>query len=218
METPGRRVRKRGRTADRPDRHLPPKRAKLLLEMQSPNGRGERINSFALVSYLPDPLADFLNRLRRELAPHSLAKAHVTVLPPRPLIGSPEEAWRQMQQSLQDFQPFHVELGEVAIFPVSQAIYLSIQSGAEELGRMHSALNVDGLALAEPFEYRPHLTLAQDLPPEQIASGMRLAAERWGAFAYPRGFTVDTLTFVQNTLENRWADLAAVDLASHVTT
>jgi 2'-5' RNA ligase len=186
--------------------------------MLSPNGRGERINSFALVSYLPDPLADYLNRLRYELAPHCLAKAHVTVLPPRPLTGSPDEAWQQMQQSLQDFQPFHVELAEVAIFPISQAIYIAIKSGAQELGRMHSALNVDGLAFDEPFEYRPHLTLAQDLPPEQIARGMELAAERWGEFPYPRGFTVDRLTFVQNTLENLWADLAAMDLASHVTT
>jgi hypothetical protein len=47
---------------------------------------------------------------------------------------------------------------------------------------------------------------------------MELAAERWGEFPYPRGFTVDRLTFVQNTLENLWADLAAMDLASHVTT
>jgi 2'-5' RNA ligase len=186
--------------------------------MQSPNGRGERINSFALVSYLPDPLADFLNRLRCELAPECVAKAHVTVLPPRPLVGSPDDAWQQVQHRLQDFQPFDVELAEIDIFPISKAIYIAIKSGAQELGRMHSALNVDRLAFDEPFEYRPHLTLAQDLPPDQIASRLELAAERWGAFPYPRGFTIEKLTFVQNTLENCWADLAAMDLASHVTT
>jgi hypothetical protein len=47
---------------------------------------------------------------------------------------------------------------------------------------------------------------------------MELAAARWREFPHSRGFTVDKLTFVQNTLQNRWTDLAAMDLASHVTT
>ena len=185
--------------------------------MESWKGRGGQLNSFALVSYLSDPLAEFLNRLRRDLVPECVAKAHVTVLPPRPLKSSREEAWQELQQRLQDFQPFHVELGEINVFPGFEAVYLSIRSGHQELEHMHAALNTGRLAYEEPFPYHPHLTLAQELPPQELAAAMELAAGRWREFPHPRRFTVDKLTFVQNTRENRWTDLAAVDLASHVT-
>jgi 2'-5' RNA ligase len=186
-------------------------------EMDAGKGRGGELNSFALVSYLSDPLAEFLNRLRRDLAPKCVAKAHVTILPPRPLGSSPEEAWQELQQGLQDFQPFRVELGEIAVFPGFQAVYVSIESGRRELERMHAALNTGRLAHEEPFEYYPHLTLAQELGPQELAAAMELAAQRWREFPYSRGFTIDQVAFVQNTLDNRWTDLAAVDLASHVT-
>jgi 2'-5' RNA ligase len=185
--------------------------------MDSVKGRGGQLNSFALVSYLSDPLAEFLNRLRRDLVPECVAKAHVTVLPPRPLKSSPEEAWQDLQRGLQDFQPFHGELSEIAVFPGLQAVYLSITTGYQELERMHAALNTGRLAYKEPFPYHPHLTLAQQLAPQELAAAMELAAARWREFPHPRRFTVEKLTFVQNTLENRWTDLAAVDLASHVT-
>ena len=194
-----------------------PERGKLKVEMYAWNGRGGQVNSFALVSYLSEPLAAFLNRLRCDLAPECVAKAHVTVLPPRPLNGSPEEAWQELQRSLQDFQPFRVELGEINVFPGLEAVYLSIKRGYQELERMHAALNAGRLAYEEPFPYYPHLTLVQELPPPELAAAMEMAAARWREFPHPRGFTVDRLTFVQNTLENRWTDLAAMDLASHVT-
>lgn len=185
--------------------------------MDAWKGRGGDVNSFALVSYLSDPLAGFLNRLRCDLVPQCLAKAHVTVLPPRPLSSSREEAWQELQQALQEFQPFRVELGEIAIFPGFQAVYLSIKTGYQELERMHAVLNTGQLACEEPFQYYPHLTLAQELAPQELAAAMELAAARWREFPHSRGFTVDKLTFVQNTLQNRWTDLAAMDLASHVT-
>ena len=50
------------------------------------------VNSYALVSYIPDPLRRFLDDLRRELVPGCVPAAHVTVLPPRPLSGTVEEA------------------------------------------------------------------------------------------------------------------------------
>ena len=180
-------------------------------------GRGGQLNSFALVSYLADPLAEFLNHLRCDLVPECRAKAHITILPPRPLGSSPEEAWQELRQGLQDFQSFRVELGEINVFPGFEAVYLSIKTGHQELERMHAALNAGRLAYEEPFPYYPHLTLAQELPPQGIAVKMDLAAARWREFPHPRGFTVDKLTFVQNTVENGWMDLAAMDLASHVT-
>ena len=180
------------------------------------NGEGTKINSFALVSYLPDPLAQFLDRLRNDLVEECFSKAHVTVLPPRPMKGSPEQAWVQVQEKVQDFQPFVVELGKVEIFAVTNVIYLSVNSGHAELKRLHQVLNADVLKFEEPFEYHPHVTLAQDLDIAQVPAAAELAARRWQEFPHSRSVVVNRLTFVQNTLENRWSDLYGFVLSSRV--
>src|SRR4249920_846933 len=114
--------------------------------MDGSNGRETRINSFALVSYLPGELADLLDEIRHDFAPQSRAKAHVTILPPRPLIESSgeasdkaaAEAMEQLRVRLQEFPPFKVDLGEIEVFEGTQVIYVSIQNGFAELEHMHS--------------------------------------------------------------------------------
>lgn len=180
------------------------------------NGEGSPINSFALVSYLPEPLASFLDRLRRDLVAECQARSHVTVLPPRPLVSSSDEAWREVVDGLHDFEPIRVELGRVEIFPVTQVLYLSIHAGFNELKQLHQALNKGRLNFAEPFSYHPHVTLAQDVDPDQVAAAAESAAARWREFTKARTFTVDHLMFVQNTLENRWTDLHGCTLSTKV--
>jgi 2'-5' RNA ligase len=189
--------------------------------MEVSNGAGA-INSFALVSYLSGPLADFLDGLRHDFAPDSRAKAHVTVLPPRPLQLTPrsatiEQAWKEMRDRLQDFQPFRVELGDVQVFPLNRVIYLSVQAGGEQLERMHDNLNAGLLEFQEPFRYHPHVTIVQELAPEDVPPAADFARWRWNEFSHPRNFTVERLTFVQNSLEKSWTDLCELDLADQLT-
>ncbi len=181
-------------------------------------GGEARINSFALVSYCSGPLAEYLTRLRSDLVPDCEAKAHLTVLPPRPIRGSAEDAVRGLMEGLQDFGPVLVELGDVAMFPDSRVIYVSIKAGHAELELMHDALNIGDVAYEEPFPYHPHITLAQDLSPESLESVWERARRHWTSWPHPRSFMVEKLTFVQNTLENRWCDLEDVHLVSRVTT
>jgi 2'-5' RNA ligase len=171
------------------------------------NGGETRINSFALVSYLADPLAVFLDRLRTDLVPGCHAKAHVTVLPPRPLSGPADEAWSEIEKRLQDVPPFRVELADIEVFPATQVIYLSVKDGGTELRRLHRMLNTGSCAFEEPFSYHPHLTIAQDLELSQLDAAIETTRERWRQFPGRRGFVVEKLTFVQNTMENRWSDL-----------
>jgi 2'-5' RNA ligase len=168
---------------------------------------GDRINSFALVSYIPDPLASFLDKLRQELVPNCFLRAHVTVLPPRPISSSPEAAWRVVQALTPLFQPFEVELTEVEIFPISDVIYINISTGRAELIEMHDAMNVDGLYFRESFPYSPHITLAQDLQPDEVDELVRVARVRWKECSFPTKFSVDKALFVQNTRRNQWIDL-----------
>jgi 2'-5' RNA ligase len=173
------------------------------------NGVGKAINSFALISYMPEPLAGFLDSLRCELVPRCQARSHVTVLPPRPLAcGLPETAWNDLNDALNGIPPFRVDLGSIEVFEDTNVIYLSIGAGYRELEQMHAALNHGPLQFAEPYEYHPHVTLAQQLSKDQVEVAAALARRRWREFPYSHSFTVDRLTFVQNTEENRWADLA----------
>lgn len=184
-------------------------RVTMTLEMIGCNGVRNPINSFALISYIPEPLAGFLDSLRCELVPRCQAKSHLTVLPPRPLAsGLPEEAWSELNDSLNGFPPFRVELGSIEVFEDTNVIYLSIGAGYRELEQMHTALNQGPLQFAEPYQYHPHVTLAQQLMSNDVDAAAALARRRWKDFPYSHGFTVERLTFVQNTSENQWADLA----------
>lgn len=178
-------------------------------EMHGCSGLGTAINSFALISYLPEPLAGFLDSLRCELVPRCQAKTHVTVLPPRPLAtGLPENAWSELNDHLDPFPPFRVELASVEIFEGTNVIHLAIGAGYRELEAMHAALNRGPLQFTEPFEYHPHVTLAQELRPEEVEAAAGVARRRWREFTHSHSFIVDRLIFVQNTVENRWANLA----------
>jgi 2'-5' RNA ligase len=184
------------------------------IEMNGCSGVGNAINSFALISYLPEPLAGFLNLLRCELVPRCEARTHVTVLPPRPLAtGLPETAWHDLSDALEGFAPFRVELTSIEVFQGTNVIYLSVGAGYRELERMHAALNQGPLQFKEPYEYHPHVTLAQQLAPEDVDSAVARARARWREFPYSHSFLVDRLVFVQNTQENEWADLAGQTLS-----
>lgn len=185
--------------------------------MECSNGERALINSFALVSYIPEPLAGFLDELRMELVEECRARAHVTVLPPRPLAAPAEDPWPGLERHLHDFQPFQVELGTVEIFPVTQVVYIEVIAGQVQLKQLHTALNAGPLAFEEPFEYHPHVTLAQDLEPSAVASIYEKAVARWKDCREERSFLVNRLTFVQNTLDNRWTDLHGCALAGGVT-
>lgn len=168
----------------------------------------ERLNVFALVIYIPDPLGRFLDDLRRELAPHYNPHAHVSVLPPRPLAVDWHEASEQVREAARAWRPFEVELKDLGIFPVTNVIYLELGAGEDELRCMHAATNSQALAFTEPFVYHPHVTLAQDIPQGEVERLWETAARRWREFGGQRHFRAERAVFVQNTLSNRWLDLA----------
>lgn len=167
----------------------------------------DRINSFALVTYIPEPLAGFLDQLRRELVPNCFLRAHVTILPPRPLSTTSEAAWRVIGALAPRFAPFEVELASVEVFPVSDVIHVSVGAGSDELKRMHDAFNIDGLRYQEPFSFQPHVTLAQDLQTDELDELIGVAHARWAEFSGAKSFRVENVVFVQNTRRNEWADL-----------
>src|SRR5450755_1615592 len=114
-------------------------------DMECPPSGAERINSFALVCYLPGPLGVFLDRLRAELVSSCAARSHVTILPPRQLVSPEILAKEQIAGSVPEYPPSRIELGDVEVFPVTKVIYLGLNTGGANLHRMHDSLNTRAL-------------------------------------------------------------------------
>ena len=171
-----------------------------------------RLNVFALVIYIPGPLGKFLDDLRRQLVPGCNPHAHVSLLPPRPLAVEWPVASDQLRALMAGWAPFEIELTRIEIFPVTDVIYIEVGDGAAELRRMHAAMNAGWLEYRDLFPYHPHITLAQELPPEQVAAANETAQRLWREFPGPRRFPVRQAVFVQNSLSNCWIDLAEYSL------
>ena len=174
----------------------------------------ERLNLFALVSYVPDPLGRFLDDLRRELVPHDNPRAHVSILPPRPLMVDWLVASREVRALTDLATPFDIELLEVKVFPVTDVIYLELGSGASELRSLHNAMCQGALEFREPFSYHPHLTLAQEIAPQDVEATRATAVRRWHEYRGARRFRVERVVLVQNTLNGCWIDLAEYSLGA----
>jgi hypothetical protein len=175
-------------------------------------GPADRINSFALVSYIPGVLGTFLDELRRELVPDCLAQAHVSVLPPR-LIESDQAAETFIAAMLAEVSAFVLETTDIQLFESTGVIYLGLSEGRSELKRLHDLLNRGPLKFDEPFQYSPHVTLAQVFPPDEINALAGRTRRRWADYKGPRSYLLDQLIFVQNTARNSWVDLRQFTLA-----
>jgi 2'-5' RNA ligase len=168
----------------------------------------QRLNVFALVIYIPDPLGRFLDDLRKDLVPGCNPHAHVSVLPPRPLAVEYSVAADQVHGCAASWMPFDITLGDIRIFPVTNVIYIELAKAEDEMYRMHAAMNSKALAFNEPFAYHPHITVAQELAAGDVAAVASRGKELWAGYTGPRTFRAERTAFVQNTLVNCWIDLA----------
>ena len=179
-------------------------------------GEALTVGQFALVAYIPDPLARFLDGLRLELTPGCKPHAHVTILPPRPLDGDLSSTLRQIEDDIRGVAPFRIELGEIEVFDASHVIYLGLARGTAELRQLYSALNCGCLKYTEPYPYHPHTTIAQNIRPEDAAGIASVARQRWAQYKGPRAFTVSMLSFVQHVTLSVWKDVAEMPLGVEV--
>lgn len=181
-----------------------------------PRGEELTIGQFALVAYIPEPLAGFLDNLRMELTPASKPHAHVTILPPRPLYDSLKDTIQQITEDIKGVAPFRTELGEIEVFEASYVIYLGLSRGVTELRQLYKALNCGCLQYKENFPYHPHITIAQNILPEEVSRMAQIARDRWANYRGPRSFMVSVLSFVQHVAPSVWTDVATLPLGMEV--
>ncbi len=172
---------------------------------------------YALVAYIRNPVGEFVERLRRELHPeHAHILGHVTVLPPRPLLGKEACAVEHVTRACRDVKPFEISVGSVETFlPTTPTVFLQISYAAYKLRELHDVVNANELAYKEPLPYMPHITIAKLSTVERAREVLAEARERWDHYEGPRRILIDTLTFVRGR-EHTWEDLAAIKLGRSV--
>ena len=166
--------------------------------------------SFALVSYIPDPLGSFLHELRRSLPGEHNPQPHITILPPRPLKLPVDAASQKAQNMLLRFAAFEVELSSVRSFPETNVLYLDIAKGNRVLHDLHGTLNADVLEHKEKFEFRPHLTLGGPVESAHLPWVRRQAEAAWYSSNHPRRFTLDEVMFLWLSPDSRQCEWRGV--------
>lgn len=180
-------------------------------------------STYAVVSYLTGPLAEFVNTLRQRLNPtYGDWLAHVSVLPPRRLAGpfhSQDERLQRLRSVCRQAEPFEVELDGVTTFwPVNGVVYLSVGQGQADLHALHTLLNENGMRAQEAYSYVPHVTIAQSLDERSTHAALAEVMQAWAELAKPVRFAVDSLVLVGQVNEpgsgERWVDIAPIPLGS----
>ena len=168
---------------------------------------------YALVAYIKSELGGFVEELRRELhPPHAHLPTHVTVLPPRPLFGSEDEAVAMLRGVCAPVAPFQVELGEVESFlPITPTVFIRVSYAGYRMRELHDLLNRAPLAYDEPLPFMPHVTVAKLDNNEQAAEVLATSKVRWMNFPGSHRITVERLTFVRGR-GHTWTDLAEIPL------
>jgi 2'-5' RNA ligase len=168
---------------------------------------------YALVAYVRSPVGIFVEELRRKIYPeHGHLAAHVTVLPPRPISGSEEEALATVSRFASSHPAFEIGMGEVESFvPSTPTIFIRVARAAYRMRELHDAMNVGALQYEEPWPYMPHLTIAKlDCTPdvEQVIERVR---QNWRQYTGSRQVLIDNLTFVRGS-GHTWFDIARFSL------
>ena len=151
---------------------------------------------FALVSYTPKPLANWLLRLRRSLPVAPASQPHITILPPRPLTIPLSEAKQTLTARLSSWKSFEVELDGVHVFPSSNILYLDVKDGSSTLRRLHAELNTGVLAHEECFEFHPHVTIGGPVASDDLGAILVNASQTWQSSPAPRAFRVEEVALV----------------------
>jgi len=168
---------------------------------------------YALVTYIRNPVGEFVEQLRRELHPPTAhMAAHLSILPPRELTGSETAALEFLEEACSRVIPFSVDLGDVKTFlPTTSTVFIEVKQAAFRMRELHDQLCGRGLSCEEIWPYIPHLTILKAERDEQARAAYAIARDRWAHFPGKRQVPVNELMFVREE-DGCWQDVAPVPL------
>ncbi len=178
------------------------------------NGVVTSANQFALVSYIPDPLGNFLDRLRLDLVPGCSPHAHVTVLPPRPICADERQAAGRTNGAQRRTFPASTWNSETWRYsPFRKSFILASPAGNVNCVRCTgSQQRCGGFPRAIPISSGT-LHWRRTFPIEELdVSQPKLPLAAGTSITRPAPFSVNSLDFVKNLQGTCWTDLANIHL------
>ncbi len=168
---------------------------------------------YALVTYVRNPIGEFVEQLRRELHPATAhMAAHLTILPPRELTGTEAAALEFLEEACSHVVPFSVELGDVETFlPTTPTVFIQVTRAAYRIRELHDQLCGQGLHCEESWPYVPHLTILKTGTDEEALAALAVSRERWAEFPGERKVPLEQLMFVREN-DGQWQDVAPLPL------
>lgn len=166
---------------------------------QSPTIRPGELYAGVVIE-LPEPVGRELQDWRASFGdPASYAvPAHITLM-----IAPRWACWEDVVQRVRsvagDRQPFRVEINGTGTFrPVSPVVYLRIGEGEEQCRALHRALHEEQLVSASPFEFHPHVTIAQAVEEKDLDRAQQMLR------TYRAGFLVDRIGLYELDGRGTW--------------
>lgn len=140
--------------------------------------------TLGVVIPVPQPHRDALRAWRQEFggAATEPIAPHITLVSGS-YLNTWEKAAAQVRQVASGMKPFTIELGAARTFrPASDVVYLPLLSGADQCWALHRQLLGDALRHESGFAYHPHLTIAQNVPAQQLDAAQAALAQVQLAF------------------------------------
>jgi 2'-5' RNA ligase len=121
---------------------------------------------------IPEPHATVLTNWRRRVGdPASdLIWPHVTLLPPTPVpTEAMDDIHKHLASAAEDNDPFVMHLSGTGTFrPISPVVFIQIARGVSECELLEKVIRCGPLDRDLEYPYHPHVTVAQDVPAEQL--------------------------------------------------
>jgi 2'-5' RNA ligase len=157
---------------------------------------------------LPPPVADEVDGLRRAVGDGALGRIppHLTLVPPVNVRADRmDHALAVLRAAAAATRPFNVELGPPATFlPVNPVLYLPV-SGSDGLAVIHELRDrvfTEPLARTLTHPFVPHVTLADEAPPDRINAALASMAD------YRRTVVFDRVHLLEEGDGRQWTPIA----------
>jgi 2'-5' RNA ligase len=166
-------------------------------------GSGLGLTRIGVAIDIPQPWGDMLTRRRAEAGDPLAAyvPAHLTLLGPTDI--PPEripDVERHLTAVAEAYPPYSVHLRGTGTFrPLTEVVFVVVAAGISECEQLAAAIgDVEELSRVQRFPYHPHVTVAQDVPPEALDAVYEDLAE------FTAKFDVDRFTLFEHTSDGRW--------------
>jgi 2'-5' RNA ligase len=166
---------------------------------QSPTIRPGQVYAGVVIE-LPEPVGRELQDWRASFGdPASYAvPAHITLMI-APRCATWEDVVQRVRSVAREWEPFRIGINGTGTFrPVSPVVYLRIDEGAEQCRALHDALHDEELVSASPFEFHPHVTIAQSVEEQDLDRAQEMLR------TYRAGFLVDRIGLYELDGHGTW--------------